>query len=154
MTFTKKTSLRVFLLSLLLLFACVGRGWCMTTSATSQSITIPITQWQTLKSELTALSQELIVCQTELQTLKRPSAELLNELTTAQNLLAKLRQELTESKEELEKLSSEAAEYKTSLQTLKDKINKERSVHRRQVWQNRVWCLLIGVCVGKIGWNG
>jgi len=31
---------------------------------------------------------------------------------------------------------------------LKEQINKERRIHRRQIWQNRFWCLLFGVGVG------
>jgi hypothetical protein len=45
-------------------------------------------------------------------------------------------------------LSKEVDESKTLLTKLKEQINKERKVHRRQVWQNRIWCLLIGAGIG------
>jgi hypothetical protein len=48
----------------------------------------------------------------------------------------------------LTQLSRQAAESKTELQTLKQNIDKERRIHRRQVWQNRIWCLLIGAGIG------
>ena len=37
----------------------------------------------------------------------------------------------------------------TSLsKTLKEQINKERKIHKRQIWQNRFWCILIGAGIG------
>ena len=148
MTFIRKTLILSMLLLLLLSCVSVAYGSPLTTTETTQSITIQTAQWNGLKAEFQALNSELIECQKELQLLKRPSAELLNELTTAQNLLAKLQQELAESKKELILLSSEVGELQTSLTKLKEQINKERKIHRRQVWQNRLWFLLIGCGIG------
>jgi hypothetical protein len=50
----------------------------------------------------------------------------------------------------LTKLSSEVKESKTLLQTLKNQIEKERKIHKRQVWQNRFWCILIGAGIGFV----
>ena len=148
MGFIRKTSLIALLL--LLSWCCVlpAHGWCMTISGTNQSITIPITQWQTLKNELDGLNQELILCQQDLTKLKKPQQTLVEELNQAQTLQKRLVQELTESKNELTLLSKEAEELKISLQTLKESIDKERRVHRRQIWQSRLWCILIGAGIG------
>lgn len=129
------------------LFVSPVCGWCATTTATSQSITIPITQWTELKSELTKLNSELIQCRTDLSRLKKPSQELVTELAQAENMLQKLQQELEQQKDDLTTLSNEAAESKTLLTKLKGQIDKERRVHKRQVWQNRIWCFVGGAVV-------
>ena len=139
-------------LSLLLVFVCCysSIGYTMTQTETSQSITIPITQWQTLTSEFQALNQDLIQCQSELKKLKKPSTELLSELAEAQDMLSKLTKDLEEQKKDLNLLSQEANELKQLSKTLKEQINKERQIHKRQIWQNRLWCLLIGVGIGAM----
>lgn len=146
--FTKRTAVLLLVLLCLQLSVLQVCGWCMTMDGTNQSITIPVQQWQTLKTELTALNNELIQCQQELTMLKKPSEQLLTELTQAQNLQKKLQQELAECRADLTVLSNAVAEYKTLLQTLKEQIAKERKTHKRQVWQNRFWCLLIGAGIG------
>ena len=123
-------------------------GYAMTSSATNQSITIPITQWQSLKTEFQALNSELVEGQNDLRKHKKPSTQLVSELTQAQALLTKLNQDLEQQKQDLTLLSNELAESKTLLQTLKQQIDKERRVHRRQIWQNRLWCIIGGTAVG------
>ena len=139
-------------LSLLLVYACCysSVGYTMTPAETSQSITIPINQWNELKSECQLLNQELIQCQTDLRKLKKPSSELVSELAEAQAMLLKLTKELEEQKADLTMLSNEVKESKALLRTLKEQIDKERRVHKRQIWQNRIWCLVIGVGFGAL----
>jgi uncharacterized coiled-coil DUF342 family protein len=122
----------------------------MTPTATSQSITIPINQWNELKNECQLLNQDLIQCQTDLKKLKKPSSELVSELAEAQAMLLKLTKELEEQKADLTMLSNEVKESKALLQTLKNQIEKERKIHKRQVWQNRFWCILIGAGIGFV----
>jgi len=129
---------------------CSSVGYTQTNTAMTESITIPIQQWQTLKSELTALNSELIQYQQDLTKLKKPTQNLVDELNQAQQLQKKLQQELTDCKTDLTLLSKEAAESKTLLATLKQQITKERKIHKRQVWQNRFWCLLIGTGIGIV----
>ena len=140
----------VILLSLLLSLQsyvlCSAYG--MTTTETMTSITIPMSQWNALKNELSLLNTDLMVCQQDLTMLKKPSQTLVEELTQAQTLQRRLETELTECRTELTLLSKDVEELKTLLMTLKEKINKERAVHKRQIWQSRMWCLLIGVGVG------
>lgn len=138
----------IFLLLLSLLCLSCSVGYTMTSTGMTESITIPMEQWQNLKSELNLLNKDLMECQNELTKIKKPSNQLREELAQAQDSLLKLQKELTEQKKDLNLLSVELNESKQSLMTLKEKINKERAVHRRQIWQNRIWCLLIGVGVG------
>ena len=142
---------RIGLLFLLVCACCYSSvGYTMTQTATSQSITIPINQWNELKNECQLLNQELIQCQTDLRKLKKPSSELVSELAEAQAMLLKLTKELEEQKADLTMLSNEVKESKALLATLKEQINKERRVHKRQVWQNRFWCILIGAGIGFV----
>lgn len=134
---------------LLFLVLCVAsHGYAMTLDETNQYMKVPIAQWQTLTNDCKVLNSELISYKSVIQKLKKPSAELLSQLEIAEKTLLQLQTELAEQKKDLTLLSNEVEESKTSLQTLKDKINKERKIHKRQVWQNRLWCLLIGVGVG------
>ena len=144
----KKTRIMSTLLLLSCLCAWSASGWCMTTTATSQSITIPITQWNELKSESKELSAELIEYRKEIQLLKKPSSELVTQLTQAEKMLSQLQTELSEQKKDLMELSKDKDELRTLSLTLKQQIGKERSIHRRQLWQNRLWCILGGAAVG------
>ena len=139
------------LFSLLLSFclcALSAPGYTATTDETSQYMKIPITQWQMLKEESAALSNELTAYKTELTRLKKPSAELLSQLEIAEKMLLQLQAELKEQKNDLTLLSSDKEKLKTSLETLKLQIDRERRIHKRQVWQNRFWCILIGAGIG------
>jgi hypothetical protein len=72
----------------------------------------------------------------------------LSQLEKAEKTLLQLQTELAEQKADLMMLSKEAAESKTLLATLKQQITKERKIHKRQIWQNRLWCILIGTGIG------
>ena len=147
----KTLSLKIVLPLLLAFVFCFSQvGYTKTTTEMTESITIPMQQWQTLTAESKALSQDLIEYKKEIQLLKKPSAELVQQLTQAEKMLSQLQTELEKQKKDLTELSKDKDELKTSLQTLKQKINKERAVHRRQVWQNRIWCLLIGAGIGVV----
>ena len=148
MSFIRRISLIVSVLLSLQLFVLPECGWCMTTTETTQNIVIPINQWQNLKDEFQALNQELLQCKNDLTTLKKPSTELLSELQEAQAMLLKLQKELDEQKNDLNLLSNEVSELKALSAKLKTQIDKERRIHKRQVWQNRIWCLLIGAGIG------
>ena len=143
-----KTKCIVLLLLLLLSLASVAHGSPTTTDATNRYITIPMTQWTELTTELTALNQDLLQCKNDMTKLRKPSAELLSQLETAEKKLLQLQKELQLQKKDLTQLSSEAAELKTLSGTLKQQIDKERRVRRRQLWQNRIWCLFGGVAIG------
>ena len=145
-----KNLLQKIVLPFVLAFCCLfsSVGYTMTTTETTEYIKIPTAQWQTLKSELIALNNELILYQQDLTKLKRPTQNLVDELNQAQQLQKKLQQELTDCKTDLTLLSKEVEELRTSSQTLKQKIDHERKIHKRQIWQNRLWCILIGTGIG------
>lgn len=138
---------KVLLLAFLLCLYCCA-GFAMTQTETQTHITIPMTQWNALKNELTMQESELNQFRQEFQKLKKPSAELRTQLEKAENLLKQSQTELQDVKQDLTALRKDRDELKTSLQTLKEQINKERRIHHRQIWQNRFWCLLFGVGVG------
>ena len=140
-----------WLLAFLSLLLC---WWLFGASCHAQTpekqITISADLWQNLKTELTALNQELQACQSELTTLKKPSQELVKELNQAKTMLGKLQQELTACKEDLTALHKEAEESKILLKKLKEQIDKEKRIHKRQLIQSRIWGFVAGICVGVI----
>ena len=146
--FIKRTGVILSVLLSLQLSVLLGCGWCMTQSETDQYIKIQTDQWNDLKTNFQTLNQELTACKDQLQKIKKPSSELVTQLTQAEKMLKQLQGELQRQSDDLTMLSRQAEESKTLLQTLKNQIDKERRVHRRQVWQNRFWCLLIGVGIG------
>ena len=146
--FIKRTGVILSVLLSLQLSVLLGCGWCMTQSETDQYIKIQTDQWNDLKTNFQILNQELTACKDQLQKIKKPSSELVTQLTQAEKMLKQLQEELQRQNDDLTMLSRQAEESKTLLQTLKTQIDKERRVHRRQVWQNRFWCLLIGVGIG------
>ena len=148
MTSTRITKLIASALLSFCLCALPASGWCMTQEETNDYKMIPITHWLTLTRELQMQKDELTQLQNLLQKLRRPSDQLLQELQTAKEQLEKSQQELQNVRISLTDASSELEKSKTSLQTLKQGIEKERRVHRRQVWQNRFWFLVAGAAIG------
>ena len=144
---TAKKWLAVFL-ALLLCWWLFGAS-CHAQTPEKQ-ITISADLWQNLKTELIGLNQELQAYQTELTTLKKPSKELVQELNTAKALLVKLQGELTACKEDLTALHKEAEESRILLKKLREQIDKEKRIHKRQVIQSRIWGFVAGICVGVI----
>ena len=147
----KSKNLLPIIVSLCLLaFCCLysSAGYTQTVTETTQSITIPMQQWNGLKKELMLLNQDLTACKSDMMRLKKPSSQLVEELQQAQDSLLKLTKTLDEQKSDLIQLSKEASELKSSLAILRSQIEKERRVHRRQVWQNRIWCIILGAAAG------
>ena len=146
--FIGKTGFILFLLLFSQLFVASPAGWCMTTDGTGPYIKIQTDQWNALKTNFQTLNQELTACKDQLQKIKKPSSELVTQLTQAEKMLKQLQEELAKQNDDLTTLSRQAEELRTLSQTLKEQINKERRIHRRQVWQNRFWFLLIGAGIG------
>lgn len=146
--FLQKIKACVLLPLLFSLLLYVDSGYAMTQPETTEYMTIQTSYWTELTRELKLQEEELIMLQGQLSQVKRPSQQLLNELTEAQALLKKSQSELRNAKSDLAVLSNDRAELETLLTRLRGNINKERRIHRRQIWQNRFWCLLFGVGVG------
>ena len=143
-----KTKIIAFLLLLLLLSAPSAHGSPMTTEETNRYKKIPISQWNELIVLWNEQDKELNLLNEEFQKVKKPSAELQAQLKTAQELLKKSQEELKLAKDSSIQLSKDMEELRISSATLKTQIEKERRVQRRQLWQNRFWCLLIGTGIG------
>lgn len=141
--------IRVFALLLLLLLFCVSsaHGSSMTTQETPKIMTVRMELWNELKQELDQQANELTKASNELKALRKPSEKLRQELKLAQELLRKSQEELKTAKDDLTIASKELDELKISCKTLRQNIDKERRVHRRQVWQNRLWFFVGGVAV-------
>ena len=101
-----------------------------------------------MEERIDGLERRLDSVSARIDRLRKPSTELVQQLQQAEKMLKLLQEELTASKNELTLASSEAADLRISLKKLKEQIEKERKVQRRQLWQNRFWCLLIGAGIG------
>lgn len=148
--FIGRTGLILSLLLSLQLYAPLACGWCTTIQETTQYIKIQTDQWNDLKTNFQTLNQELTACKDQLQKIKKPSSELVTQLTQAEKMLKLLQEELQKQNDDLTMLSRQAEESKTLLTTLKEQINKERKVHKRQIWQNRIWVFIGGAVVGYL----
>lgn len=145
------------LLLLLLLFASPASGSCETPPETKSFMTVPIEQWNGLKQQISVSEMKLLVVQDQLQMLKRPSGELSTLLLQAQEQLRlaqseakKSQTELQDAKQHLQNASRALEESEILSKTLKMQIEKERRVHRRLLWQNRLWFLLGGVAIAVV----
>ncbi len=143
----EKIRVIALLLLLLLFFVSSAHGSSMTTKETPEYMTARMELWNALNQELDQQAIELVTASNELKRLKKPSAELLKELNEAKILLQKSQEDLKIAKDDLTLASKELDELKISCKTLRQNIDKERRVHRRQVWQNRFWFFVGGVAV-------
>lgn len=136
----------VLLLSLSLSFS--QGGYAMTQGETMPYTVIPTSLWTELTNDLKTQESELMQLQDRLNKLKKPSQTLQAELTEAKNLLEKSKLELQSAKTDLTALRSDKAELEISLKKLKESIDRERRVHKRQIWQNRIWTFIVGTGIG------
>lgn len=145
------------LLLLLLLFASPASGSCETLPETKSFMTVPIEQWNGLKEQISVSEMKLLVVQEQLQMLKHPFGELRSLLLQAQEQLRlaqseakKSQTELQNAKQHLQNAVRALEESETLSKTLKTQIEKERRVHRRQLWQNRLWFMLGGAVIAAV----
>ena len=136
------------LLSLSLSFLPSQGGYAMTQGETMPYTVIPTSLWTELTNDLKTQESELMQLQNRLNKLKKPSQTLQAELTEAKNLLEKSKLELQNAKTDLTALRSDKAELEISLKKLKESIDRERRVHKRQIWQNRIWTFIVGTGIG------
>ena len=134
------------LLSLSLSFS--QGGYAMTQGETMPYTVIPTSLWTELTNDLKTQESELMQLQDRLNKLKKPSQTLQAELTEAKNLLEKSKLELQNAKTDLTALRSDKAELEISLKKLKESIDRERRIHKRQIWQNRIWTFIVGTGIG------
>lgn len=143
----EKIRVIALLLLLLLFFVSSAHGSSMTTKETPEYMTARMELWNALNQELDLQASELTKASSELKALRKPSEKLQQELKRVQELLQKSQEDLKIAKDDLTLASKELDELKISCKTLRQNIDKERRVHRRQVWQNRFWFFVGGVAV-------
>lgn len=142
------------LLSCALFFALLPFG-CYSASADGPQITMPQTQWETLKEAWRMQENDLTMLEIKLNELKKNSgiqSEALNEL---QNQLEESKKQLKTTKESLTKVTRSLNEARNDLekskiyleilkQEIKQMEHKERVIRR----QRNAWAVVATVTVG------
>ena len=151
---TKSKYYLITLLTAILLSVVLGSSsvFASDTSSTSQAeptISVPVSQWNELKSN-NAKSLSLIeassVPLTEAQTIAVKQRQELNE---AQNTIDKLTTELDKAKADLVKQEVTLSEMSSSLIELKEKVEKdERTIKRLKMQRNLSQILGAGATIG------
>ena len=151
---TKSKYYLITLLTAILLSVVLGSSsvFASDTSSTSQAeatITIPLTQWNELKSnnaKALSLIEASSVPLTEAQTLVVKQRQELNE---AHNTINKLESELQTAKADLVKQEVTLNEMQNSLTELKEKVEKdERTIKRLKMQRNLSQILGAGATIG------
>ncbi|WP_373821807.1 hypothetical protein [Veillonella sp.] len=151
---TKSKYYLITLLTAILLSVVLGSSsvFASDTSSTSQAeptISVPLTQWNELKSnnaKALSLIEASRVPLNESQTLLVKQA---NELTEAKNTINKLTTELDKAKEDLVKQEITLSEMQISLIELKEKVeNDKRTIKRLKMQRNLSQILGAGATIG------
>lgn len=153
---TKSKYYLITLLTAILLSVVLGSSsvFASDTSSTSQAeatITIPLTQWNELKSnnaKALSLIEASSVPLTEAQTLVVKQRQELNE---AHNTINKLENELTQAKLQSMKQEIVLSEMQNSLTELKGQIdNDKRTIKRLRMQRNLSQILGAGATIGVV----
>ena len=126
-------------------------GGCSTqTAGQPMTITMQLTQWNTLKQELIEQENDLTQLKQKLQMLKSTSSEQLQLLENLQSELNATRQNLMNANISLTECRNELEKSKASLETLKVQIRKlehKQTVTRRQ---RDVWAAIAALSLGGV----
>ena len=153
---TKSKYYLITLLTAILLSVVLGSSsvFASDTSSTSQAeatITIPLTQWNELKSnnaKALSLIEASSVPLTEAQTIAVKQRQELNE---AHNTINKLENELTQAKLQSMKQEIVLSEMQNSLTELKGQIdNDKRTIKRLRMQRNLSQILGAGATIGVV----
>ena len=110
-------------------------GGCSTqTAGQPMTITMQLTQWNTLKQELIEQENDLTQLRQKLKMLKSTSSEQMQLLENLQSELNATRQNLTNANESLTECRNELEKSKASLETLKVQI---QAMEHKQVVMRR-----------------
>ena len=151
---TKSKYYLITLLTAILLSVVLGSSssFASDTSSTSQAeatITIPLTQWNELKSnnaKALSLIETSSLPLTEAQSLVMKQREELNE---AHNTIDKLTTELDKAKADLVKQEVTLSEMSNSIDELKNKVeNDKKTIHRLKMQRNLSQILGAGATIG------
>lgn len=115
-----------------------------------QTITMSISQWNSLKTEFNGLKNDLAMERQKLTMLKLDSSEQIQQLERLQIQLDETRQSLMNAKISMTEAQHELNELKGLLQILKEEIKKKEhglAVARRQ---RDLYAGLFGITVGTV----
>ena len=153
---TKSKYYLITLLTAILLSVVLGSSsvFASDTSSTSQAeptISVPVSQWNELKSnnaKALSLIEASSVPLTEAQTLVEKQA---NELNEAKNTIDKLTTELDKAKADLVKQEVTLSEMSSSIDELKNKIeNDKKTIKRLRMQRNLSQILGAGATIGVV----
>ena len=143
------TLLTAILLSVVLGSSSVFASDISSTSQAEATISVPVSQWNELKSnneKALSLIEASNVPLTEAQTIAVKQKEELNE---AHNTITKLENELNKAKTDLVKQEVTLNEMQNSLTELKEKVEKdERTIKRLKMQRNLSQILGAGATIG------
>ena len=145
------TLLTAILLSVVLGSSSVFASDISSISQTEATISVPLTQWNELKSnnaKALSLIEESSVPLTEAQTIAVKQRQELNE---AHNTIDKLTTELDKAKADLVKQEVTLNEMQNSLTELKGKIeNDKKTIKRLRMQRNLSQILGVGATIGVV----
>lgn len=148
-----KQAIIAICLSLGLSSCCVqvsADGGTTQTAEPRQTITMSISQWNSLKTEFRGLKTDLALERQKLTMLKLDSSEQIQQLERLQIQLDETQQSLMNAKISMIEAQHELNELKVSLQILRDKIKKmehKQAVIRRQ---RDLYAGLLVITVGTV----
>lgn len=143
--------LATIILSVLLSFSSVFAQDISSTNQVEPTITVPLTQWNELKSnneKALNLIEASSVPLTEAQTLVVKQGQ---ELTEAHNTINRLENELAKAKETSVKQEATLNEMQNSLDVLKNKIERDnRTIKRLRMQRNISQVMGAGAIIGVV----
>ena len=127
-----------------------GVGSSTQRSGQNMTISMSITQWESLKQELSKQNLELEQLRQKLKMLKSTSSEQMKLLENLQNELNATRQSLMNANVSLTECRNELEKSKASLETLKQEI--KQMEHKQVVLrrQRDVWAAIAALSVGAV----
>ena len=151
----RKSKLQLMVLTIVMLLSvllCSSLSFASGTSSTNQAeatITIPLTQWNELKSNNEKALSSIEASSLPLTEVQRLVMKQKNELTEAHNTINKLENELMQAKLQSMKQEVTLNEMQNSLTELKGQIeNDKRTIKRLRMQRNVSQALSGGAIIG------
>ena len=153
----KKSKLQLMVLTIVMLLSallCSSLSFASGTSSTNQqeaTITIPLTQWNELKSNNEKALNSIEASNIPLTEAQSLVMKQKNELTEAHNTINKLENELNKAKADLVKQEVTLNEMQNSLIELKEKVEKDnRTIKRLKMQRNLSQMVGAGAVIGVV----
>ena len=153
---TKSKFYLITLLTAILLSVVLGSSssFASDTSSTSQAeptISVPLTQWNELKSNNAKALSLIEVANVPLNEVQNLAVKQKEELNEAHNTITKLENELNKAKTDLVKQEIVLSEMQNSLTELKGQIdNDKRTIKRLRMQRNLSQILGAGATIGVV----